>query len=123
MATTDARSGFRLPWSSDRQADNDPVTEVAPAEDAASSEAATTADAGATTTTTSGATDAAPTDVPPTDVAPTDVPSADAAVDPAADPWAGAGASSESATLPDQGTPTTPAPQPTRKPNKFLADL
>jgi len=123
MATTDARSGFRLPWSSDRQADNDPVTEVAPAEDAASSEAATTADAGATTTTTSGATDAAPTDAAPSEAAPTDVPSADAAVDPAADPWAGAGASSESATLPDRATPTTPAPQPTRKPNKFLADL
>jgi hypothetical protein len=95
MATTDAKSGFRLPWSSDRTTD-EPTTEVA----ASTDEAPAVSDTqfavdpwtgqpvgGAAATTDSGA------------------PAGGADVDHAAEPAA------------------SPGPGPTRKQNKFLADL
>jgi hypothetical protein len=96
MAQTDARAGFRLPWSSDRPStdptDGDPNDE-----------------------TQANATTAWPADEAATPVAPAGAPSSDAeATSPTqTDPWAD---------LP--GTSGSPASQlPSRKPSKFLADL
>jgi hypothetical protein len=96
MATTDAKSGFRLPWSSDRTTD-EPTSEVATSDEAQSAPVSDTQFAvdpwtgqpvpGAAATTDSGA------------------PAGAAGVDHADEPSA------------------SPSPSSTRKPNKFLADL
>ena len=100
MATTDARSGFRLPWSSDRQAESESAadstaTDQIPSTDVASPEAGATSDAS----------------VQPTDGATTD-------------PWTGL-ATNPAPTAPRtaETRPAADAPKATRKPNKFLADL
>jgi hypothetical protein len=107
MAQTDARPGFRLPWSSDRQAtetpDGDPMTNETvandgawPSEDASLSSAAPAATAEPTATGASSAT---------TDASAT------------VDPWAAPAAANEP-------VPATPTPPPSgRKPTKFMADL
>ncbi len=107
MAQTDARPGFRLPWSSDRQSsdstDGDPMTEQQtaagwPSEDAAQQ----VGDAAATET------------------AATEAPVAEAAAiaDAPADAPVAAAASPEAPTA----SPPQP-PKPGKKPTKFMADL
>jgi len=100
MAQTDARAGFRLPWSSERsnieqaetdQADNSasdasgwPTTDTAPHADAPSAPADSSADAG----------------------------------------WGTTGSTSDWGTPSHESpVPQSPAPTPPRKPSKFLADL
>jgi hypothetical protein len=99
MATTDARSGFRLPWSSDRGAESDSVSEAATA--AATPSSDTTATEDSATTVTIAAPEEGGSIV---------------------DPWTGI-ATAPAATPSEDAPATPPAPQPTRKPNKFLADL
>ena len=118
MATTDARSGFRLPWSSDRTNDaTDEQTSAATA-DVATPDAPTPAAEPVSETHftvdpwTGASLEPAATDAP-------DAPAADPA--PAAEAVA-------SSTATDAATQTAaPAPAgptgPARKPNKFLADL
>jgi hypothetical protein len=109
MASTDAKSGFRLPWSTDRNdsdAETDPSAEAG-AVDAteqqgdSESETPTMIDSALTPAGEAPQDDAAAvaTDAPVTGAAP-EVPAAAADVPAAA-----------------------PAPAPTRKPNKFMADL
>jgi hypothetical protein len=93
MATTDARPGFRLPWGSDRSENGDPA-------DASHGE------------TTAG--DATPTDHESETAQMIDAASASPESEVAADPAGADGTASDN----------TPAPAPpTRKPNKFMADL
>jgi hypothetical protein len=93
MATTDARPGFRLPWGSDRSENGDPA-------DASHGE------------TTAG--DATPTDHESETAQMIDAASASPESEVAADPAGADGTASDN----------TPAPvPPTRKPNKFMADL
>ena len=95
MATTDARSGFRLPWSSDRTDGADESTaDNATAESAWSTDETATAESGMDAATATAETETAPE-------ATFDAPAA-----PAAEPPAPA-----------------PAPASHKKPNKFLADL
>jgi hypothetical protein len=98
MATTDARSGFRLPWSSDRSTETDESTVENPAADAA--DGAWSPDATVTDADVTGAETVAGADAP-ADVSP---------------------ASPEEAPVmtPVDVAPAQPA---TKKPNKFLADL
>jgi hypothetical protein len=93
MATTDARSGFRLPWSTDRPTDgtDEPTGDNAPA-DPAWSDGSATAESGMNAATATAETETAPD-------AMVDVPAAPAAEVPA------------------------DAPKSPKKPNKFLADL
>ena len=100
MATTDTRSGFRLPWSSDRNHDAAPADETAEA----------AADA------VPGETPGAPVPWPTADVAAQHDP---APVDPSPDP---APVAEESVMLDLQPSPATPAAAP-RKPSKLMADL
>jgi hypothetical protein len=100
MATTDARSGFRLPWSSDRGAESDSVSEATAAEETPSSETTAPEDSATTVTT----------------AAPEDGGSI-------VDPWTGVASVPTPTPASEDVSATTPAPQPTRKPNKFLADL
>src|SRR4051794_4650619 len=97
MATTDAKTGFRLPWSGDRTETTDPVTEPqtedAPVQDVASPDQEI--------------------ETPPMIDALPDAPDHLAAVD------AGAAVQPSPVTAP----PPAPAPAPARKPNKFMADL
>ena len=94
MATTDARSGFRLPWSTDRPNDGteEPTGDNAPAETAWSTDESATAESGMDAATATAETETAPDAI--ADVAP-----------PAA------------ADVPAE------APKSPKKPNKFLADL
>jgi len=99
MASTDAKSGFRLPWSTDRNDSDDPNTSAeTPAVDpskpqnADESETPTMIDSAATT--------AGPTETG-------DAATADSPVPPATS-WV---------------TPASAAPAPSRRPNKFMADL
>jgi hypothetical protein len=95
MATTDARSGFRLPWSSDRTDGADESTaDNATAESAWSTDETATADSGMDAATATAETETAPE-------ATFDAPAAPAAETPA----------------------PAPAPASHKKPNKFLADL
>jgi hypothetical protein len=109
MAQTDARAGFRLPWSSDRQPsetlDGDSTTD--------SQVAAATGWPGEDTVGTAGTTDnAASTEnatEPETTVTATQM----------ADPWA-----TPAAVVAEQApAPSAPTPPPSRKPTKFMADL
>jgi hypothetical protein len=111
MAQTDARTGFRLPWSSDRQ----------------STETAETAETNTTATADSSGW--------PADDASSTTPSPSQATAPAVDPWTGAPIETTPAadatparetTVADvAATPSVPAPKaaPSKKPSKFLADL
>lgn len=99
MASTDAKSGFRLPWSTDRNDSDDPNTSAeTPAVDpskpqnADESETPTMIDSAATTAGQTETGDAATTDSPDTP----------------AGSW---------------DTPASAASAPSRKPNKFMADL
>jgi trimeric autotransporter adhesin len=118
MATTDARSGFRLPWSSDRQTETE-------------TEASSQASAVETTST-----EVAPIDAPEAVAAP-DTTADHGVPEPAAEVTSGASAdpvpesdrveTPEPTEAPAPRTSfapadTTPKP-PARKPNKFLADL
>ena len=95
MATTDARSGFRLPWSSDRTDGADESTaDNATAESAWSTDETTTAESGMDAATATAETETAPE-------ATFDAPAAPAPETPA----------------------PAPAPASPKKPNKFLADL
>jgi hypothetical protein len=96
MATTDARSGFRLPWSSDRPTDgsDESGTDNATAESAWSTDDTAPAESGMDAATATAETETAP----------------EAAVEAPAAPVA--------------ETPApAPAPASPKKPNKFLADL
>lgn len=98
MATTDAKAGFRLPWSSDRQA-TDPADESVTAE----------VDA--------------PTDGAPDPHWPgTDDVSA-ATAEPGDPGPLGAGPSPASAPASAPASPAAPAPAASRKPSRFLADM
>ena len=105
MAQTDAKAGFRLPWSSDRQSsdtlDGDSPTDSQaaanggwPSEDNSSSNATVTNGADATIT-------------------------SDADATAAVDPWASPATTSEPVPAPSAPTP----PPAGRKPTKFMADL
>jgi hypothetical protein len=101
MAQTDARTGFRLPWSSDRQSTETAETETQP-------ETASTPEAGW-----------------PAD----DAPAAAAAQPLPVDPWTGAplatATAPESPSTADVAPEPAPAarPSPSKKPSRFLADL
>jgi len=105
MAQTDARAGFRLPWSSDRQSsetfDGDSTTDP--------QVAATTGWPGEETTRSieTGTTGAEATSA--------EAPAATAAID----PWASPAVAAEPAPFPSAPTP----PPSGRKPTKFMADL
>ncbi len=97
MATTDARSGFRLPWSSDRGSESDSVAETTAADETASQT------------------------TPADDTANAAQPADGAAT---IDPWTGLASASTPATAATDGAAAAaPAPQPPKKPNKFLAGL
>ena len=106
MAQTDARAGFRLPWSSDRQstesADGDSTTtdQLVAAANAWPSD-----EANGATTATADATETAETEAPQM-----------------VDPWTGAATTPEPA--PEAApAPSAPTPPAHRKPSKFMADL
>jgi hypothetical protein len=98
MASTDAKSGFRLPWSTDRNDDQDTSAET-PVVDPTQPQGADQTDATAPAES-AEATAAETTD----DVAAT----AEGAADATAASW---------------DAPVSPAPSSPRKPNKFMADL
>lgn len=98
MASTDAKSGFRLPWSTDRNDDQDPSADTS-AVDPNQPQAAAT-DATAPTESAEASAAGSPTD----DVAA----AAEGGTDPSVSSWE---------------TPAAPAPSSQRKPNKFMADL
>ncbi len=103
MATTDARAGFRLPWSSDRQSDENPdgdpsASTVASTEWPSDDAALPAADVATATATVDAPPAAAPAEAPVTRAGPSPAPSA-----PSAAP--------------------APKPGPARKPSKFMADL
>ncbi|HSL76738.1 MAG TPA: hypothetical protein VK867_07330 [Candidatus Limnocylindrales bacterium] len=97
MASTDAKSGFRLPWSTDRNDDQDTSAD----ESAVDPTQAQDADQAESTAVTGPATPAA-------DSTADTVAAADAAASPSEAPASAA---------------VTPAPSPSRKTNKFMADL
>ncbi|HEY8439632.1 MAG TPA: hypothetical protein VIK65_13565, partial [Candidatus Limnocylindrales bacterium] len=101
MAQTDARAGFRLPWSSDRQqAETADAVESAP--ETAEQPAATNG-------------------WPADDTAPAGDQVA-TAESPTVDPWTGTpGPTAESSAAAEPATPAVTVP--TKKPSKFLADL
>jgi len=96
MAQTDARAGFRLPWSSDRQS-----TETFDGDSTTDPQVAATTGWPNEDTAQSGVTPAVETDAAPMD------------------PWATPEAAPEPAPAPSAPTPPSPA----RKPTKFMADL
>ncbi|HET9615151.1 MAG TPA: hypothetical protein VFP22_10085 [Candidatus Limnocylindrales bacterium] len=116
MATTDARTGFRLPWSSDRSTDAEETTTTTDAGETTRSDGSV-----ATETAPNAATSTATTADPGT---PTDS-AAEAPVAPEAP------ATSAETAAPEIGAAATPGPDtvavaprpPTKKPNRFLADL
>jgi hypothetical protein len=113
MATTDARTGFRLPWSTDqRQADERAPDAAESADTAAIAEVAEVAEAGDTTATTESVDNPAP--------AADEVPEAPAeqAFDEPADPVVRPDGPVE-----DLPHAAAPAPVPPRRQNKFMADL
>jgi hypothetical protein len=119
MATTDARTGFRLPWSSDRTSDaaTDPSNATAVTE-TAETEAETPAADAPESTVTGADESAAPEQAPEATAEAVDV-------EPAADSAAEAAVETEAAPDPVVMTePSAPAKaSPPKKPNKFLADL
>jgi hypothetical protein len=111
MATTDAKPGFRLPWSADRSESGEPAAETpaATADPSTPSQELETTDM----------IDAAPA-ASDNEAAVVDAAGADPVVEAAQD------APAPEAPAPAPETPAAPAPAPatsTRKPNKFLADL
>ncbi len=121
MATTDARTGFRLPWSSDRSSDaaTDPSNATAVTETAdADAPAADAPESTPTVTDQSTTADLAPEAT--AEVAAAETP-AEASADAATD------SPVETAAAPEPVVPDEPAApvktSPPKKPNKFLADL
>ena len=115
MASTDAKSGFRLPWSTDRNESDDqaPTDATADTAQTQSADEPATADTTAAVADTTETAPESPVPEPLAEVAPVDV-QADAAV---SEPVA-------SVEPPTPAAPEAPAARPaSRKSNKFMADL
>ncbi|HYH92756.1 MAG TPA: hypothetical protein VD763_06335 [Candidatus Saccharimonadales bacterium] len=111
MATTDAKTGFRLPWSPDR------------GEPSESSDAVAQADQAVDAVQPDVASPDLETETPPMIDA---VPAATAhvaAVDPVADTTPDAAPAAATAPAPGPAVAPRPSTEPARKPNKFMADL